>query len=803
MEETRVSELAPDELRRRATEEEKRIFENAAAASGPTSDTLLFCAAQKRFLDALNLGIAGATNQHIAVVGLENTNVEALDAIARYIKQRVPASSESVTDWCVLHNFDGPSKPMVISLPCGHGKKLKERFQSLLEELDRKIHEAILCSDVINKEEALDEQIRNWQGEELDAIQRRAAKRGVSMKFDTRGNINIRPLVEETKERAVKSPPKKETDAYRDAVSKVIREYKAFLRTNTERKQGAVEKKEEIERAAVEEAIERAFEKIRIGEHQDAPRLIEYFHALKQYAFKNYKEIFMPQDNENFPRALLNLREDLKLPWKANVLVENSASEIPVIVEPHPTHENLVGKVEMQPTFGALYTDHTMIQEGAVARANGGYLILPLYELCSVPGVYGALKRVIKTGSLVIEPLATSLGMDSYVSLRPAPIPTRLKIIVAGPRYLWHLLARHDDEFLNLFGIKAEVDWTLPRNDSELGAYASWIKAHCEKHLSRQCDTEAIGKIIEHAARCAENQNFLSTDEKALQILLRETDYAAGKRKGQSTIQAEDVEKALNDKFYRSTLVYDYIHRLIRDGILRISCTGSAVGQVNALSVLSLGDTTVGRPCRLTVQIFPGKPGAINIEREAKLADPTFIKADFIVRSYLNAKYGKRPLSLIISIAFEQNYHGIGGDSASLAELYAMLSSIANVPIRHDRAVTGSLNQWGEVQAVGGLNEKIEGFFDVCTILGELTGTQGVIIPHSNCKNLMLREDVVRAVEKGKFHVWPIRTTEEGVKLLMGVEAGTADSDGGFQDGTLNAHIVQRLQEFNSLVKEH
>jgi lon-related putative ATP-dependent protease len=464
----------------------------------------------------------------------------------------------------------------------------------------------------------------------------------------------------------------------------------------------------------------------------------------------------------------------------------------PIIYEDQPTYQNLVGRVEHISQMGALLTDFTLIKPGALHRANGGYLVLDARQLLLQPYAWEGLKRALQARQIRIESLGQIYSWISTVSLEPEPVPLQVKVILLGERLLYYLLCRYDPDFMELFKVAADFEDNMVRNDDNDLAYAHLIAGLAEKEKLRPFDTTAIARIIEHSARLAEDSARLTTHMQSISDLLREADYWADEE-GHEMVTAVDIQQALDAQIYRASRIRERVQENILRQTIFIDTEGAVMGQVNGLSVLSLGNYAFGQPSRITARARLGKGEVIDIERQVEMGGPIHSKGVLILTGFLGARYAaERPLSLSATLVFEQSYGGVEGDSASSAELYALLSALAELPINQSLAVTGSVNQRGQVQAIGGVNEKIEGFFDLCQARG-LTGKQGVLIPAANVKHLMLRQDVVTAVAHNQFHIYPVTTIDQGIELLTGTIAGEVDETGNYPPDSVNGRVVARL----------
>jgi predicted ATP-dependent protease len=527
---------------------------------------------------------------------------------------------------------------------------------------------------------------------------------------------------------------------------------------------------------------------------QGSPRIVDWLGRLLADVvehlddFKEAEEPAVP-----FPLPGLMRRGDRLQRYQANLFVDNShAQGAPVIIESNPTFYNLLGKVEYRGEFGALVTDFTMIKPGAIQRANGGFLILQVKDVLLNPFTWEGLKRALKSREARIENIGDQFGAIPTATLRPEPIPLDVKVVLIGTPLLFQLLYVYDEDFRKLFKVKADFDTEMDRTPQTMADYARAIGALSNKHGLRPFDRSAVARVLEHSARLAEHQERLSTRfNDVAEVVFEAESWAA--LAGRKVVPAADVVTAIQEKVYRSNRIEERLRELIHRGQLLVDVTGAKPGQVNGLSVLQLGDYSFGHPSRITARTFVGARGVVNIERETEMSGRIHSKGVAILAAYLGGKYAQdRPLSLNASLTFEQTYSEVEGDSASSTELYALLSELAGAAIDQGIAVTGSVNQKGEVQPIGGVNEKIEGYYQVCKVVG-LTGAQGVMIPAQNLPNLMLREEVVEAVRTDTFHVYAVHTVDEGLEVLTGVSAGEAGADGTYPEGTVNQRVSQRL----------
>jgi lon-related putative ATP-dependent protease len=488
--------------------------------------------------------------------------------------------------------------------------------------------------------------------------------------------------------------------------------------------------------------------------------------------------------------------------YDVNVIADNSNVQgAPIITEDNPTFDNVLGKIEKESQLGTLTTDFTLIRGGSIHRANGGYLIIRAEQLLRDLNVYEGLKRALKAQEIRIEDLPQRTGYASVRSLSPQPIPLDVKLILIGDPGFYQILFAYDSEFRELFKVKADFDFTMNRTQEGMRAYAGFFATLVINEGLKHLDASAMSRVVEHSSRLSEDQEKLSTQFGLVADVVREANFYAT-QDNSKYITAKHVERAIEAKVYRSNLVQEKLREYIQRNIIFISTEGEAVGQVNGLSVLSVGDFAFGAPSRITVTVGLGKEGLVDVQREVNMSGPIHGKGVLIIAGYLANQYAyDKPLTLSARLVFEQNYEGVEGDSASSTELYALLSALSGLPLKQSLAITGSVNQKGEVQPIGGVNEKIEGFFEVCRARG-LNGAHGVMIPYANLRNLMLKREVVDVVKAGKFHIFPIKTIDEGIELLTGVKAGKRLPNGGFEPDTVNALVDNRLRDMAERIKQ-
>ncbi len=751
---------------------------------------------QERAVRALDLGLSVQQPMfHVFVVGPVGTG---RTTYTQTKVREVARTQPTPPDWCYVYNFRDPNQPLALHFPAGEGRRFAAAMAALVDELRNAIRQ-VLASEQFEamKRQTLEkleaEANRVWQ--ELEAV---ARQKGFLVQRTPLGITTVpaspsgQPMTQEEFDRLpglIKDRLAQANRELQEEVAEAVRKVRAIERH-------AREAVSQLERDAVLAAIRDPIQRLR-DRYRDLPAVVSYLADLQEDVLE-HRDAFREEEGAQpqLPLPLAALRRSVLERYEVNLLVDNSGLQgAPVVFETNPSYYNLFGKVEYRGELGTMVTDFRMIRPGAVHRANGGFLILNARDLLLQLASYDALKRALRSGEVRIENLSEQYGLVPTATLRPQPIPLRLKVVLIGPPDLYYLLYRYDEDFRKMFRVKADFDSVMPRTDENVRRVAAALGAMCRDDGVCPCDRTAVAKILEYSARLAESQDKLSTRFGEIKQVLVEAS-AWAEREGERVVTARHVQRALEERIYRSNLIEEKIQELIQRGQLYVDVDGAVVGQINGLSVWHLGDYAFARPTRITARAFVGTRGVVNIEREINLSGPIHSKGVLILSGYLGGQYAaQRPLSLSASLTFEQTYEEVEGDSASAAELYALLSVLAEVPIQQGIAVTGSVNQRGEIQPIGGVNEKIEGFYAVCKAKG-LTGRQGVIIPHSNLPNLMLREEVVEAVRDGRFHVWAVRSLDEGLEILTGLPAGQRRPDGTFPEGTLHARVAARLEEF-------
>jgi predicted ATP-dependent protease len=710
------------------------------------------------------------------------------------------AKSEATPDdWCYVNNFRNPENPRALRLPSGRGVLLRNDMLRLLEDLGSAIPSAFQSENYTARKRVIEQEVKNRQEKAFEALQQEADEKQIAV-IRTPTGIALAP----TRNGKVISPeafeklPESEHKQIQTEIGELQEKLQNALRDAPKYEQEGREKIRALNHEVATFAVGHLMEGLR-KKYTDQPEVVGFIDEVQQDIAENVDEFLAPAENpfaELMGGGIPGARSaSFVRRYQVNVLVDHTNNGgAPIVYENNPSYQNLVGQVEHMAQMGTLTTDFNLIRAGALHRANGGYLILDALKLLTQPYAWEALKRALLAAQLRIESLGQMLSLISTVSLEPQPIPLDLKVVLVGDRMIYYLLCSVDAEFNELFKVEADFEEDIDWDSSTESLFARLIAtiAHQEKLLP--FERAAVARIIEHCSRMAENSQKVLNHRRSLIDLLREADYWA-REAGRELVGSKDIQTAIDAQIRRADRVRERVQEETLRGTILIDTQGEAVGQVNGLSVIQLGHFAFGHPSRITARVRLGKGEVIDIEREVELSGPIHSKGVLILSGFLAARYAPdQPLSLSASLVFEQSYGAVEGDSASSAELYALLSALSGVAIRQTFAVTGSVNQYGVVQGIGGVNEKIEGFFDLCKARGQLDG-QGVIIPASNVRHLMLRRDVVDAVKAGNFHVYAVETIDQGIELLTGVPAGVRDEKGKFTAGTINAKVEARLIE--------
>ena len=718
--------------------------------------------------------------------------------------ERIAATKPVPPDWGYVHNFQDPFQPVAISLPCGMMRTLARDMDDLVDTCRSEIPSAFESDDYQHRVEDVIKEVQEKRQALTTELEREAQKEGFTLSFTQMGITPVpveqgRPM---TQEEFAQVPDErreelgKAAEQVQHSISHAMRE---FRRLNREAAERTKELDAELMRFMLTPVIDELQEK-----YADYPAVVSYLDQVETDLVEHL-EVFKPGD-EPSPQAPgisgLAREEDPFVKYRVSDLIDNSACEgAPVIFEYSPTYYNLFGRIDYRARMGTLTTDLTMVKPGALHKANGGYLVLQARDLLSSPMSWETLKRSLRSGEVRIENIGEQYSPLPSATLRPQPIPIDAKVILVGSPDLQRLIRMGDEDFRRYFKVTAEFDTLMDRTPENMSRYASFVAARCSEASLRPFDRTGVARVIDYSSRLVEDQEKLTTRFMDISDIITEADHWAGQA-GSQVVAAEHVKKAIEQRQYRSSLTEDRLRELIEDGTIHIATEGRATGQVNGLAIYSTGDYSFGKPSRITARVSMGRGQVINVERETQMSGKIHNKAFMILTGYINGKYGQdRPLSLAASIGFEQTYSEVDGDSASSTEVYALVSELSGLAIDQGIAVTGSVTQAGEVQAIGGATRKVEGFFDLCKAQG-LTGTQGVMIPRDNVRNLMLREDVIEAVRDGRFHIFAVSSIDEGIEVLTGVSAGERHDDGTYPEETVHYLVEKQLEEMAKRARE-
>lgn len=796
-----INPLSPDQLSNQCDPDQ---FSFETTADLEPLDTAI---GQKRAIDAIQFGV-GIRQPGYNLFALGPNGTGKHTAISRYL-ERKSAEEAAPPDWCYVYDFDHPQKPNALQLPTGQATTLQNDMKALVEELFVVIPAAFEGDEYHTQKGAIESEFQERQEAELQEIRKEAEKENIAL-IRTPSGLAFAPIQDGEVikpeefmklDEAARETIEKKIGELQEKLQKVIRQVPQWVREGRSRVKAL---NEEVSGYVVRPLIDELKEK-----YSELSEVIVYLTAVQKDII-SHNDVFLdgedggPQQMGNPAVMAARMeREAFAKRYEVNVIVDHRDTEgAPVIYEPNPNYPNLVGRIEHVVQMGALLTDFSLIQPGALHRANGGYLLLDARKLLLQPYAWEGLKRALRSEEIIIEAPAQSLGLASTVALEPEPIPLNVKVVLIGERMLYYLMVQNDPDFKELFKVAADFEDEVDRNEAANQEYARLISTLARQEDLRPFDRSAVARVIERGARLVGDSEKLTAHLGSIADLLREGSYWAGEA-GSEVVSAEHIQQAIDAQVYRSSRIKEKMQEQILRETVLIDTEGEKIGQINGLAVLSLGNYMFGRPNRISARVRMGKGEVIDIERQVDLGGPLHSKGVMILASYLGSNYAvERPLALSASLVFEQSYGGVDGDSASSAELYALLSALAEVPIKQSLAVTGSVNQHGDVQAIGGVNEKIEGFFDVCNTRG-LTGEQGVLIPESNVKHLMLRDDVVQAVEDGRFHIYAVETIADGIELLTGVPAGEMDEEGNYPEGSIGRKIVERIERIAKKQREY
>ncbi len=758
---------------------------------------------QERAQKALHFGLGiQEKGFNIYVAGLPGTGRKT--AVNNFLYE-LASGKPKADDWIYVNNFANSYEPIAIRLSPGSAVQLKADMAAFIEGARKTLPKAFESEDAEAKRQRAFSKLGLERAEMVKKANESAERQGFSMQVGPSGMIivpvlegkplkaeDFEALPDKTKEEIVKSREKL------DAELRVI--FRKVKEIDLKGMETSLKLGNEIAFESIDPFLKDLEEKYRAN-----GEVLEYIQNVRKDILENLG-IFLGTDQQQAeqvpPQFRQFLAKDLAFRrYEINIVVDNGSSVgAPVIFEETPSYQNLLGRSEKEVQFGVVTTDFMMIRAGSLHKANGGYLVIPVLDLFRYPFAWEGLKSALKTEKIKVEEPGDQAGFISTRGLKPRHIPLNVKVILIGTPEINQILHQGDPDYPSLFKVRADFDLSMDRNDDSAMKYALFICSLCNKFKLKHLDSSSVAKIVEYGSRLAEDQRKLSTRFSMVADLIKEANYYAA-QDGSRYITVQHIERALEEKLYRSNLIQQKIQEYIERGIFLIDTEGSAVGQINGLSVMGLGDFAFGRPSRVTASVAVGREGIIDIERQAQTGGPSHTKGVLILGGYLAGKFAQdKPLTLNAKLVFEQSYGGVDGDSASSTELYAILSALSGLPIKQSIAVTGSVNQRGEVQAIGGVNEKLEGFYELCKARG-FNGEQGAMIPASNVQNLMLKEEILEAAKQGKFTIYPVSNIDEGIEVLTGVAAGERQADGSFEKDTVNYLVNKRLQEMAETVR--
>ncbi|HEX9079452.1 MAG TPA: ATP-binding protein [Desulfuromonadaceae bacterium] len=757
---------------------------------------------QKRALRSIEFGLGmEETGFNLYISGETGTGrASTIRSLLRIRAKNQPQPN----DWVYVANFKDSDSAVSLSLPAGRGSELAADMRELVEAFKSDIPKALESKEYETRRSEILEEYQAKNNELFQGLEKEAEAHGFTLQRTVSGLVVVpqkegRNFTQEEYEAlsdderdTLERTGKELTEKLNDVLRQVRDSEKAT-------KEGLAQADRDLGMSCLGHRLDPLREK-----YAGFPKVLTYLDAVQEDIINNLED-FKPQAPQpQIPGLKLPRQEPSFERYEVNVLVDNKETEgAPVVFESNPTYNNLFGRIEHVMQYGGVaVTDFTMIKSGALHRANGGYLVIDAREVLINPFVWDALKRCIRTGEIRIEDVLEQYRFMTMVTLKPEPVQLQAKIIMIGTPWIYYLLFYLDPDYRKFFKVKAEFDSYVARTPEIMRDYALFVATHCRCENLLHFDRTGIAALLEYTARMVEDQHKLSSQFMEISDFVREASYWA-RKDARSIVSGDDVRQAVEEKLYRVNRIEERLHELYEDGTIMVDTDGSVAGQINGLSVIGLGDHTFGRPSRITAQVYTGQAGMVNIEREVKLSGPIHDKGVLILTGYLGGTFAvEHPLSLSASICFEQSYEGVEGDSASSTELYALLSALSGAAIDQGIAVTGSVNQRGVIQPIGGVNYKIEGFFAVCKSKG-LTGRQGVMIPKANERHLMLNDEVVEAVRAGRFHIWSVETIEQGIEILTGMPAGARGRTGKFPKGTLYYLVAEKLRKMAERLRKH
>ncbi len=801
-----IDSLPPDALRQRF---DLSDFDFETTADLPAETEMV---GQDRAIEALDFGMnIDAEGYNVFALGPAGTGRREL---VQHLLEEEAATEETPPDLCYVNNFDDEREPRALRLPAGRGCELKEDVDALIEDLQTALPGTFESEEYQSRREMIQEEVREGQEAALEDLQERARENNIALIRTPQGFV-FTPIRngEVVPPEEVESMPEEEREKVQQKIEGYQEELQNILRKVPEHQREARQRIEELNKEMAALVVDDLIDELR-DKYADLSDVQDFLDNVRADLIENV-DFFVQaaqqgqSPGQQGPQQMMQQQgqqgggQQAPAPdgafwrrYRVNLIVDHEDTEgAPVVYEDNPNYQNLVGQVEQIAQMGALVTDFNLIRPGALHEANGGYLIVEARQLLTQPYAWEGLKRALQNSEIQIESPGQALGLIRTLTLEPEAVPLDVKIVVVGERLLYYLLDALDPDMDRLFKVMADFEGEIDRGEEQEAAYADLIATTIANKDLHPFDRSAVARVFEHSIRLVSDTEKLSAHVEQIRDLVVEADHWAQEDEA-DTVTNDHVQQAIDAQISRADRLRDRVQESIEREKVYIDTEGETVGQINGLSYLEVGGFSFGKPNRITARVRLGEGEIVDIEREAALGGPLHSKGVLILSGFLEGRFAQRyPLSLSARLVFEQSYGGIDGDSASSAELYALLSALAEVPLKQPLAVTGSVNQRGVVQPIGGVNEKIEGFFDVCETRG-LTGEQGVLIPASNADNLMLRPEIVDAVDAGDFHIYPVETVDQGIELLTGVEAGTRDEQGGFPDDTINGQVEARLHEF-------
>jgi lon-related putative ATP-dependent protease len=786
-------ELSYDQLRKIFNPE---FLKQSVSKKAPEEQSIV---GQKRALAALTFGLGIQDGFHVYVSGQHGTG--RMTTVKMYLQQ-IARKQPKPPDWCYVNNFEDPYKPKALTLPAGRGYEFQRDVLEFIGRARTEIPKAFENDEYSSQRDQIFRDSDDLKNKQLEELKVEADTLGFFPE-KTQTGIILLPIVDGktlTVEELQSMPVEKQNEIHLRR-EKLETLFKSKMKELNKIDQQAYEKFKNFERDYAANVVDRLIDQL-VSKYKTLPDIVDYLKSVEKNILDNieiFKQAVKIERSASFP--FFGAIELLFRRYKVNVLTNHSRTDgAPVVVDQTGSYSSLFGRLDKEAQLGTQYTDFTLIKAGAIHRANGGYLVLEVEDLLKNRFAWDALMLALRSKQIRIEDPSEKLGISTGMSLFPETIPLNVKVILIGSYFIYYILHTFLEEFAETFKINAEFDSTMASNEENIQSFISLLGNFCKNEKTKDLTFNGAAKLAEFACRLAEDQQKLSTRFGTIADVLREADYWC-KSENASAITEEHVKKAIEQRLYRSSMVMEHLQEMTLMGTHLIDTEGSVVAQINGLSVFTTGDCTFGRPTRITATSAPGRQGIIDIEREAHLGGPIHSKGVLILSGYLSQRFAQdSPLSLSARIVFEQSYSGVEGDSASCAELCALLSNLSELPLDQGIAVTGSVNQHGKLQAIGGVNEKVEGFFDLCRLRG-LNGKQGVVIPKSNVQNLMLREDVIEAVKNSQFHVWAMENVDQVLQILTDVEAGEFE-DKSYPIGTVNYLVYAKLKKFAASIGE-